>query len=84
MISPQKGFHVFDILFFTDEAFFHLSGHINCQISRIWNAENARALHENTLYSSKEVFSAKCLEKELWDNCSINRFWEGGGGRGPF
>lgn len=57
---------------------FHLSGHINSQISRIWNAENPRALHENTLYSSKEVFSAKCLEKEVWDNCSINRLWEVG------
>jgi hypothetical protein len=67
------------ICFFTDEALFHLSGHINSQNSRIWNAENPRALHENTLYSPKEAFSAKWLEKELRDNCSINRLWEAGG-----
>jgi hypothetical protein len=39
--------------FFKDEALFHLSGHINSQNSRILNAENPRAQHENTTYSSK-------------------------------
>jgi hypothetical protein len=42
--------HVFDRLLdpklqvFTDQANFELSGHVNSQINRYWNSENAHAL----------------------------------------
>jgi hypothetical protein len=50
---------------------------VNSQISRTWSAENPRALHENPLHSPESVFGAQCLEKELWDNCSVRIFQEG-------
>jgi hypothetical protein len=40
-------------LFFMGEAWFYLSGYINCQNSRIWSAENPHALHVNPLHLSK-------------------------------
>ncbi|PSN32334.1 hypothetical protein C0J52_27339 [Blattella germanica] len=48
--------HRFEILnrtFFTDEAWFHLSGFINPQNSRIWTTENPHALKETALHSEK-------------------------------
>ena len=67
------------ILFFTGEAWLHLSGCINKQHSRIWSAENPHALHENPLRSSKIG---------IW--CSVSRivgqlfFEETGVGVGTF
>jgi hypothetical protein len=59
-----------------DEAWFHLSGYINSQNSRIWSAENPHALHENPLHLSESVFGAQCLENELGDHCFLKR-WRG-------
>ena len=67
------------ILFFTDEAWLHLSGCINSEDSTIWSAETPHALHENPLRSSKIG---------IW--CSVSRivgqlfFEETGVGVGTF
>lgn len=44
---------VLDITFFTDEAWFHLSGHINSQNSRMWASNNPNVLHQEPLHSAK-------------------------------
>jgi len=36
---------------FTDEAWFHLSGYVNSQNTRIWAAENPHTVHEGPLHS---------------------------------
>ena len=38
---------VLDVTFFTDEAWFHLSGYVNSQNSRLWSYDNPHSLHEN-------------------------------------
>jgi len=40
-------------LFFTDEAWFHLSRYVNSQNTRIWEAENPHTVHEEPLHSQK-------------------------------
>lgn len=40
-------------LFMSDEAHFHLSGHVNKQNCRFWSTENPRLLHEIPLHSQK-------------------------------
>jgi hypothetical protein len=37
----------------SDEAWFHLSGHVNSQNTRYWEAENPRLLHEQPLHNQK-------------------------------
>jgi hypothetical protein len=44
---------ILDITFFTDEAWFNLSGYINTQNSRLWSSENSYAVHENPLHEQK-------------------------------
>jgi hypothetical protein len=39
----REGEDIFDVTFFTDEAYFHFSGYINSQISRFWCAHNPHA-----------------------------------------
>lgn len=41
------------IIFFSDEAWFHLSGYINSQNYRIWSAENPHAFQETSLHPLK-------------------------------
>jgi hypothetical protein len=41
------------VCFFTGNMWFHLNGYINIQNSRILNAENPHALHENPVHLSK-------------------------------
>jgi hypothetical protein len=38
LVDPQ-------LLFITDEAYFHLSGYVNSQSTRIWSDENPHAVH---------------------------------------
>jgi len=40
-------------IWFSDEAWFHLSGYVNSQNSRIWGSENPNAIHEEPLHSEK-------------------------------
>lgn len=49
----QNGIDVLDETFFTDEAWFHLSGYMNSQNSRMWNTENPFCIHEEPLHSAK-------------------------------
>lgn len=44
---------VLDKVFFSDEAWFHLSGYVNSQNYRIWSAENPHEFHEQPLHSQK-------------------------------
>jgi hypothetical protein len=34
------------LLLITDEAYFHLSGYVNSQNTRIWSDENPHAIHQ--------------------------------------
>jgi hypothetical protein len=50
---------ILDYTWFSDEAWFHLSGYVNSQKTRLWGSENPHALYEEPLYSQKVgVFSA--------------------------
>src|SRR6185437_9724828 len=40
-------------LFFTDEAWFHLTGYVNSQNNRYWSNENPHQLHEVPLHDAK-------------------------------
>lgn len=42
-----------DVTFFTDEAWFHVSGYINSQNMRMWCAENPHIFRENPLHPLK-------------------------------
>ncbi|KAL4084269.1 hypothetical protein QTP88_028094 [Uroleucon formosanum] len=49
----SNGIGELDRVFFSDEAWFHLSGYVNSQNSRIWSTQNPHALHETPLHSQK-------------------------------
>ena len=44
---------ILDYTWFSDEAWFHLSGYISSQNSRIWASENPNAIHEEPPHSEK-------------------------------
>jgi hypothetical protein len=46
LIDPQ-------LLFITDEAYFHLSSYVNSQNTRIWSDENPRSVHQIPLHDIK-------------------------------
>jgi hypothetical protein len=46
LIDPQ-------LLFITDEAYFHLSGYVNIQNTRIWSDENLHSVHQIPLRDIK-------------------------------
>lgn len=45
--------NILSITWFTDEAWFHLSGYVNTQNSRYWAAVNPHVIHETPLYDEK-------------------------------
>lgn len=57
-----KGIVQLDRVFFTDEAWFHLSGYVNSQNTRIWSTENPHVFHETPLH---------CLKIGVW--CAVSR-----------
>jgi hypothetical protein len=59
MIFSQEAVYRLDGLSFTDEAWFHLSGHINGQNSIIWNSENPQSLQENHMHSSNRLLTCE-------------------------
>ena len=46
---------ILDLTWFTDEAWFHLSGYINSQNTRIWAEKNPHTLHAEPLHAQKIV-----------------------------
>jgi hypothetical protein len=49
----HEGEDILDVTFFTDEAYFYLSGYINSQNSCVWCAHNPHAFHESLLHDEK-------------------------------
>jgi hypothetical protein len=58
----RGGIDVLDKVFYSDEAWFHLSGYVNSENSRIWSAENPNTFHETPLHS---------LNVRVW--CAVSR-----------
>lgn len=48
-------FPTFENILFSDEANFHLNGHVNKQNCRFWSNENPREKHERPLHSPKVI-----------------------------
>jgi hypothetical protein len=69
----RGGTDILDKVFYIDEAWFHLSGSVNSQNSRIWNAANPHIFHERPLHSLKSRSMVCCLSKE--DNWSHFLQW---------
>jgi hypothetical protein len=44
---------ILDYTWFSDEAWFHLSGYVNYQNTRLWGSENPNTLFEEPLHSQK-------------------------------
>jgi len=49
----RRGKDVFDKVYYSDEAWFHLSGHVNFQNNRYWTRENPHGFEETSLHSQK-------------------------------
>jgi hypothetical protein len=49
----SRDFDILDKVFYSDEAWFHLSGYVNSQNSRTWSAENPHTFQERPLHSLK-------------------------------
>jgi len=55
---------------FSDEAWFHLSGYVNSQNSRIWASENPKAIHEEPHHSEKiGVWCGMSRRRIIGPNC---------------
>jgi hypothetical protein len=48
-----EGEDILDVTFFTDEAYFHLSGYINSRNSHVWCAHNPHAFNKSLLHDEK-------------------------------
>jgi hypothetical protein len=55
----QGGRDILDKIFYSDEVWFHLSGYVNSQNSRIWSAKNLHTFHERLLHSLKVGVSSR-------------------------
>jgi hypothetical protein len=49
----QNGVDILENVFFSDEAWFHLSWYVNSQDSRFWSSENPHLFHEVPLHFQK-------------------------------
>ncbi|GBP39444.1 hypothetical protein EVAR_23795_1 [Eumeta japonica] len=58
-------FNNFNNILFSDEANFHLNGHVNKQNCRYWAVENPRRKHERPLHSPKVVVWAAMSAKGI-------------------
>lgn len=52
-LIARRGDDFLHNVFFSDEAWFHLNGHVNSQNSRVWSSGNLHILHERPLHSEK-------------------------------
>jgi len=66
---------ILDYTWFSDKAWFHLTGYINSQNSRIWASENPNAIHEEPLHSEKIGvwcgMSRQCIIGPIFFNATI-------------
>jgi hypothetical protein len=60
-----EGEGILDVTFFTDEAYFHLSGYISSQNSCVWCAHNPHAFHESPLHDEKIGVWVEMLRKRI-------------------
>ena len=44
---------ILKVTWFTDEAWFHVSGYVNSQNTRVWASENPHVFHESSLIPEK-------------------------------
>ncbi|XP_048484480.1 uncharacterized protein LOC125490157 [Plutella xylostella] len=58
-------FKSFNNILFSDEAHFHLNGHVNKQNCRYWSTENPKAKHERPLHSPKVTVWAAISSKGI-------------------
>jgi hypothetical protein len=52
-LIQTKAVDILDVTFFTDEAWFHLSGYVDTQNAQLWSSENPYAVHEKPLHDHK-------------------------------
>jgi hypothetical protein len=62
-----------DMTWYSDEAWFHLSGYVISQNKRIWATENSHEMHEVPLQSPgvAYVINMKCDFCNIWDCMTI-------------
>jgi hypothetical protein len=65
-IDPQ-------LIFLSDEAWFHLQGYKNTQNNRYWNSENRHLTHEVLLQPVKVGVWRAVNARKLLDPCFFNR-----------
>lgn len=58
-------FSNFDNILFSDEAHFHLNGHVNKQNCRYWSSENPKTKHQKPLHSPKVTVWAAISSKGI-------------------
>jgi hypothetical protein len=62
------------LYFMSDEAWFHLSGHVNSQNTRYWPVDNTNTIHQQTLHDKKNrslvcaICNADCGSHSFWNN----------------
>jgi hypothetical protein len=61
--------NVFNVLFVTDEAYFHVTGYVDSQNRRIWSDENPHTVHQIPLHDRK--FAVWCALSARRVICTI-------------
>ena len=74
------------LYFMSDEAWFHLSGHLNSQNTRYWSVDNPNTIHQQLLHDPKNrslvcaIFNADCGSHIFLNNseqsCVYGNIWE--------
>jgi len=71
----REGDDILDVTFFTDEAYFHLSGYSNSQNSRVWCAHNPCAFQELPLHDEKIGMSRRHIVGPIFFSETLNFQW---------
>ena len=75
----REGEDILDVTFFTDEAYFHLSGYVNSQNSRVWCAHNPHACHESLLHDKNigvwVAMSRRRIVGPIFSSETLNSQW---------
>ena len=72
----MNGENILNDTFFTDEAWFHLSGYTNTQNSRTWATENPHETFEKPLHDQKIgvlcAVSTSCIIGPIFFDSTVN------------